>query len=282
MRLMKFLLLTSACVSSSAFAQTQPIEIRFEARVGSEPARCDQAYSGIGTANAGMRFQDLRLYVSAVRLIAADGTETPVSLTPDYQWQNDAVTLLDFEDRNGNCNGNSATNNVVRGTVPVGDYRGLVFEVGVPQAINHQDPTLSDAPLNVTAMTWPWRIGYKFTGIDLETSGGGTGPDAATGFSIHLGSTDCGEGPPMSAPDAPCANGNRPSYKLDTFDPASSVVVFDIGALLAASDITVNQPESASGCMSFPGDGDCDAIMDRLGLPFDGQPSNGQQWVRAE
>lgn len=273
-----------AGVAAPAVAQTgtQPVEIRFDARVGAEPARCDQAYTGVGTANADLRFQDLRLYVSAVKLIGADGSQTTLELTPDYQWQNESVTLLDFEDRSGNCNGNSATNNVVRGTVPVGDYRGLIFEIGVPQAINHQDPTLADAPLNVTAMTWPWRVGYKFTGIDLETSGGADGPDAATGFSIHLGSTDCGEGPPMAAPTTPCANGNRPAYRLDGFDPASSVVVLDIGALLAATDITINEPETASGCMSFPGDGDCTAIMDRLGLPFDGQSSSGQQWVRAE
>jgi len=277
-----FALSAGLACASPALAQMQPIEIRFDARVGSEPARCDLSYSGVGTANAGMRFQDLRLYVSAVRLIGVDGTETAVGLTPDYQWQNEAVTLLDFEDRSGNCNGNSATNNVVRGTVPAGDYRGLVFEIGVPQAINHQDPTLADAPLNVTAMTWPWRIGYKFTGIDLETSGGAEGPNAATGFSVHLGSTDCGEGPPMSAPDEPCANGNRPSYRLDTFNPSSSVVVLDLAALLAETDITANEPETASGCMSFPGDGDCAKIMDRLGLPFDGQPSSGQQWVRAE
>lgn len=273
-----------AGLPSPTWSQTidQPVEIRFAVRVGNEPARCDMAYTGIGPANAGMRFQDLRLYVSAVRLIGADGSEVPVALTPDYQWQNDAVTLLDFEDRSGNCNGNSAMNNVVRGTVPSGDYRSIVFEIGVPQAINHQDPTLADAPLNVTAMTWPWRIGYKFTGIDLETSGGADGHDAATGFSIHVGSTNCGEGPPMSAPEMPCANGNRPTYRLEGFDPASSTVVLDLAALLAETDITVNQPETASGCMSFSGDGDCVAIFDRLGLPFAGHASAGQQWVRVE
>jgi uncharacterized repeat protein (TIGR04052 family) len=270
---------TSAPMAQEAL---QPVEIRFEARVGDQPARCDMAYTGIGTLGAGMRFQDLRLYVSAVRLIGTDGSETPVTLSSDSQWQSDQVVLLDFEDRTGNCNGNAATNMVVRGTVPEGQYSGLVFEIGVPVAVNHQDPTLADAPLNVTAMTWPWRIGYKFTGIDLETSGGADGPNAATGFSIHLGSTDCGEGPPMAAPEVPCANGNRPTYRLDGFEPASSTVVLDLAALLAETDITVNQPETASGCMSFGGDGDCTAIFDRLGLAFGEHPSAGQQWVRAD
>jgi uncharacterized repeat protein (TIGR04052 family) len=268
--------------SSPSYAQTQPAEIRFDARVGAQPARCGRAYTGVGTAKAGMTLQDLRLYVSAVRLIGGDGREVPVTLTPDDKWQSDQVTLLDFEDGTGNCNGNSGTNQVVRGTVPAGTYRGLIFEIGVPRSVNHQDPTLASAPLNVTAMTWPWRIGYKFTGIDLETSGGSAGPNAATGFSIHLGSTECGKGSPMTAPTTPCANGNRPSYRLDKFDPASSTVVLDIGSLLAETDITINAPDSGSGCMSFHGDGDCTAIMDRLGLPFDGKPSSGQKWVRVE
>jgi uncharacterized repeat protein (TIGR04052 family) len=170
---------------------------------------------------------------------------------------------------------------VVRGTVPKGDYSGLVFEIGVPQAVNHQDPTLAAAPLNVTGLTWPWRAGYKFTTIDLETSGGSGGPNAATGFSIHIGSTDCGDGPLMKAPNAPCKVSNRSSYRLDGFNLASSRVVLDFAALLAGTDITVNAPHTASGCMSGP-DPDCVAIFDRLGLTFDGKPSNGQKWVRAE
>ncbi len=280
------LLCAAAAIAAGqpAFAKvkTQPVEIRFDARVGTEPARCNQSYTGVGTSKAGLRFQDIRLYVSAVKLIDAKGNEVPLTLTPDDQWQSDVVTLLDFEDRTGNCNGNAGTNHVVRGTVPAGAYSGLAFEIGVPQAVNHNDPTLASAPLNVTAMTWPWRIGYKFTGFDLETSGGSGGPNAATGFSIHLGSTDCGEGSPMTAPSTPCANPNRPAYRLDNFDPAKSTVILDIGALLSGTDVTVNAPESASGCMSFSGDGDCPAIFDRLGLTFDGKPSNGQKWVHAE
>lgn len=268
---------------SPAYAKPpmQPVEIRFDARVGTEPARCGQAYTNIGTAKAGMQFQDMRIYVSTVKLIDAKGHEVPVELTPDEQWQSDQVALLDFEDRTGNCNGNPGTNMVVRGTVPEGTYSGLTFEIGVPQAVNHQDPTLAAAPLNVTGLTWPWRAGYKFTTIDLETSGGAGGPNAATGFSIHIGSTDCGDGPLMKAPNAPCKVSNRSSYRLDGFNPASSRVVLDFAALLAGTDITVNAPHTASGCMSGP-DPDCAAIFDQLGLTFEGKQSTGQKWVRVE
>jgi uncharacterized repeat protein (TIGR04052 family) len=286
-RLRRKALMGAVCalgLAAPAFAETlaQPVEIRFEARVGKEPARCDRAYTGVGKANAGMRLQDLRVYVSALRLLGADGQEVPVNLTPDGQWQSDQVALLDFENRTGNCNGTAATNAVVRGKVPAGTYRGLLFEIGVPRGINHQDPTLASPPLNVTALTWPWRYGYKFVTIDLETSGGDAGPNHATGFSIHIGSTGCGEGSPTTPPGTPCGNSNRPSYKLEGFDPNSSKVVLDLGALLSETDITVNAPTTASGCMSIPGDADCTGIMSRLGLPFDGRPSTGQRWVRAE
>jgi uncharacterized repeat protein (TIGR04052 family) len=275
-------LLAGAAAPAYSQPAVQTVEIRFDARVGADPARCDRSYSNVGTAKAGMRFQDLRIYVSAFRLLDPKGREVPVTLTPDGQWQSDRVALLDFENRTGNCNGNAATNTVVRGTVPSGTYQGLVFEIGVPREVNHEDPTLAAAPLNLTALTWPWRYGYKFTTIDLETSGGAGGPNAATGFSIHIGSTDCGEGSPTTRPSTPCGNSNRPTYRLGAFDPKSAKVVLDLGALLAGTDITVNAPKSPSGCMSMPGDSDCTALMDRLGLPFDGHASSGQKWVRAE
>ncbi|MEQ1820767.1 MAG: hypothetical protein ABL871_19365, partial [Terricaulis sp.] len=94
------------------------------------------------------------------------------------------------------------------------------------------------------------------------------------------GSVDCGAGSPRTAPEAPCATPNRPSYRLDAFDPATQVVILDLAALLAETDVTVNDPESASGCMSTADDGDCVAVMDRFGLPFRGQPSRGQRFVR--
>jgi uncharacterized repeat protein (TIGR04052 family) len=276
------LVLAGGVAPAMATPNARTVEINFDARVGNLPAKCGQNYSGIGTAKAGLTLQDFRLYISGVRLIDKAGKEVPVQLSPDDQWQSRTVTLLDFVDGTGACNGNSGMNTMVRGTVPKGQYRGLAFDISVPFAENHQDPTLAPSPLNVTGMTWPWRIGYKFVGIDIETSGGKPGPNAATGFSIHLGSTECGEGSPRTAPTAPCANPNRPALRFGKFDAKKNKVVLDLAALLAESDVTVNAPQSASGCMSFPGDADCNAIMDRFGLPFDGKPSGGQKWIRVE
>ena len=283
-----------ACATSApTIGGDRPITITFDARVGGKPAKCGESYTGVGTSNATIMLQDFRIYVSEVRLISANGAEVPLKLTPDNQWQNDKVALLDFENASGNCNGNAPMNTSVRGTAPAGAYTGVVFEIGVPFDLNHKDPTLAGAPLNYSGLTWPWRIGYKFTTIDFDTANKaaaapaqpgamhGMGGMPASGFSIHLGSTDCGAGSPTTPPTAPCSNANRPTYRLTGVDITKQSIVLDLGSLLAATDVTVNAPQSASGCMSFVDDDDCIAIMDRLGLTFRGKPSSGQMFVKA-
>jgi uncharacterized repeat protein (TIGR04052 family) len=286
----RFLALAASCVAAACCdtaaaseSHGQEMVIRFDARAGDESLRCGRTIPGIGVSKASVTLQDFRIYVSNVRLISRDGREQTLQLTPDGAFQGDRVVLLDFEDATGNCNGNAATNTIVRGRVPDGDYVGLAFDIGVPVALNHQDTTLAAPPLNFSALTWAWRYGYKFTTIDLETSrAADAAPSrhAASGFSIHLGSVDCGAGSPRTPPETPCATPNRPGYRLERFDAASQVVVLDLGSLLAATDVTVNDPDSASGCMSTADDDDCTSIMDRFGLPFRGQQSRGQQFVR--
>ena len=56
--------------------------------------------------------------------------------------------------------------------------------------------------------------------------------------------------------------------------------MLDLGALLSGTDVTVNAPKSASGCMAFTDDDDCIAIMDRFGLTFRGKASSGQTFVK--
>lgn len=271
-------------------AAAAEVEIRFAAKVGDAPARCGVTYSDVGLSRAAIFLQDFRVYVSAFRLLTKDGREVPVTLEPDQLWQSAEVALLDFEDATGNCNGNGPTNDRVRGTVPDGEYQGIVFELAVPFAVNHQDPTLAGAPLNFSALAWPWSIGYKFTTIDFDTRPAAPGGEAAkaapkgeaSGFSIHLGSTECASKSPRVPPEVPCANPNRPVYRFADFDPARDVLVMDLGALLAGTDVTVNMPGSASGCMSFPQDDDCVDIFDRFGLPFRGKASAGQKLFRVE
>ena len=110
----------TSCTTTAPPAGDMPVQINFEARVGAKPAKCGESYAGVGASGATILLQDFRLYVSDAKLITKDGSEVPVTLTSDSQWQNDSVTLLDFENATGNCNGNAPTNMAIRGTAPAG------------------------------------------------------------------------------------------------------------------------------------------------------------------
>jgi uncharacterized repeat protein (TIGR04052 family) len=302
--LLTAVLATLPTISQPVAAQdSQPVTIHFRAMVGDEPFACGKRYPGIGTTGATITPADFRFYVSDVALVNDAGQAVPVTLDQDNRWQYKSVALLDFEDKSGPCaNGTPQTRDIVVGTVPTGSYRGLRFSLGVPADLNHEDSTIAPSPLNVTTMFWTWQYGYKFFRVDLEPDrsampapGAGMpgmpapGPDAAgmhgmdmsNGWAIHLGSTACR---PLDQPAGPsdCEAPNRPTVDLPGLDPTSGVVVADLKALLAQTNVEVNQPESAFGCMSAPDDGDCAGIMAGFGLPFGDQPSPGQTLFRAQ
>ena len=287
-----------------------PVTIRFQGVVGDAPFACGQKYDGVGTTGATVLPSDFRFYVSEVSLLDEAGNAVPVTLEQDGRWQHQNVALLDFENKQGPCaNGTEETREVVVGTVPAGSYAGLRFTLGVPFDLNHQDATLAASPMNLTSLFWTWQGGYKFFRVDLEPDRMGMGPMAApkpeghmaakpeghaakpeagtghggasSGWAIHLGSTGCQSAGMMQAP-ADCANPNRAAVELAPFDPAASVVVADLRALLAVTNVEANQPETAFGCMSGPNDGDCTGIMAAFGVPFGGASSPGQTFFRVQ
>ncbi len=279
-----------AAAAAPAFAE-QPVEIRFAGTFAGAPFSCATAYEGVGIGGSTVEVADFRLFVSNLRLIAADGIEAPLALDQDGVWQLGDVALIDFEDSSGSCvNGTAPTNATIRGRAPAGVWTGLAFDIGVPFAANHGDPTLQGAPLNVTAMFWNWQGGYKFVKVDLATAGqplaamqtasdhaGGGASDKARGWSLHLGSTGCAAASKTTAPTAECANPNRMAVRFDAFDPTTNVVVIDPAVVLAGADVDANAPETSPGCMSFPGDADCLPVMTRLGLAYDGVAAGPQQ-----
>lgn len=269
-----------------AAAGGQAIEINFEARVGDKPFKCGERYEDVGISKATILPQDFRLYVSDVRLLTAEGKETSLLLTPDNNWQSDNVVLLDFEDDTGNCSGNPRTNRVVRGTAPKDDDRGLVFTIGVPVELNHLDPTLAAAPLNVSDLFWPWRVGYKFTSIVFDSSRPPVGAPSMPGretstYSLVLGSMEGGDGPWDAPPTVTCKSPNRPLIRLEAFDVTRQNVTLDLAALFASSDLSIRPPNSNTGCWSFPENDDCMAVMSLLGLPFRSMPPAHQTFARS-
>jgi uncharacterized repeat protein (TIGR04052 family) len=280
-------LLLAACAAPIPPAETAaPVTIRFAAEFAGKPFACGQSYS-LGTPAAMVTPTDLRLYVSEVALVRADGTAVPLTLDTDNRWQANGVALLDFEDGAGPCaaGGSAATNTALRGTAPAGSYIGLRFTVGVPVAQNHQDATIAGAPLNVTAMFWNWQNGYKFLKADFAVPGAAMhgaarvaapGHSPGQGFALHIGSTQCAAAAP-TRPGTDCRNANRMAIVLDGFEAARDVVVLDLAPALERNDLRRNTAGTPPGCMSFPNDPECRSVMPNLGLAYADAPAGAQR-----
>lgn len=99
-------------------------------------------------------------------------------------------------------------------------------------------------------------------------------------YSIHLGSTGCSDS--VQSNLFGCANPNRVSVVLEDFNPENNVVIADLAELLAQSDLTTNQADTPTGCMSSPEDRDCMPIMQNLSLSSNDTAESGQYFFFVE
>ena len=303
-----------ALLVSAGFAQ-QSVTLDFAAMVNDQEVECGVMYEGVGAEGSTIEFQDMRFYISDVRLISADGEEVALELEPN-QWQHQNVALLDFEDGTARCaqSGNEATNSSVMGSVSEGDYTGVVFALGVPFDLNHADVANAPTPLNISSMWWSWQGGYKHARIDLmshsdmtsaamnmqdssgeSAEGHGEGGEHAQGgqegghsghggaaqaglWPIHIGSTGCDSSASVIAPATPCANPNVTDIRLENIDLEDTIIA-DVNGLLDGVDVSQSLETAPPGCMSGPEDPDCDALFSNLSLAAD---VNTQTFFRVE
>ncbi len=252
-----------------------PFTLSFRAKVGAQPFSCTATYAGIGATASTIAPRDFKMYVSEIRLLTASGVEVPMQLTQDGTWQLENLALVDFEDQTGSCtNGTPQVRTVVEGSAPAGVYSGVKFVLGVPFARNHADASTAPSPLNLSSMFWSWNGGYKFLRADFSSTG------QPGGCNIHLGSTGC-NGATATTPPTSCTAPNRPEYTV-LLDPATEVIVADLGLLVATTNVDVNQATTAPGCMSAPTDADCNQIFPRLSLAIGGIPAATQNFFRVE
>lgn len=318
----RILCLLALCTPLGATAASlQKVDINFAAVVGERAFSCGESYDNIGSSHSKVTPSDWRFYVSDVALLTAKGDAVPLQLAQDGVWQYRNVALLDFENGSGPCrNGNAGLHTKVSGSVPKGQYVGVRFTLGVPFDLNHNDPTLAPAPLNSSSMFWAWQSGYKFVKIDFASNGLPQAADApgegsmadkvammakiaaaraasavgvsgvpgkkmsprAAGFSVHLGSTACTSASLTAPPAAACGNPNRVTVTFARFNPKKQVIQADLASLLQDTNVDVNAPDSAPGCMSAPNDGDCPGVMAGFGLPFNNQPAPEQRFFKVK
>ena len=121
-------------------------------------------------------------------------------------------------------------------------------------------------------MWWTWQGGYKYVRLDMRPA---TQPE----FFYHLGATNC-DGSVQDGFE--CAYANLPAVRIDGFDPERDTIVVDAAKILAGVDVE-HVPDGVSdtlpGCMAFPGDPECPAMMAPLGLRFEYNASAGVQTV---
>lgn len=150
---------------SSATGATRAVRIRFRALIGERPFACSEQYEQIGATKVTAEPADFRFYLQDVKLLSTDGREVPVLLDARSPWQTLDVALIDFEDMTNSCHGTPGVNDYVSGTVPAGEYNGIVFTNGVPEALNHLEQSGQPPPLDLTDMYWQWLTGYCRGGI---------------------------------------------------------------------------------------------------------------------
>ncbi|MEO8181567.1 MAG: MbnP family copper-binding protein [Deltaproteobacteria bacterium] len=252
---------------------SQAVRLRFVARVGNEPFACGSTYR----SSLGSDFTpaDLRLFVQDVALIDGAGNEQPVQLDVRGPWQIDGVALIDFEDASAACLAGTRERNLeLTGHVPPGEYRGIEFSNGVPEALNHADPSRLPAPLQAGSMSWGWLQGYRFVMAEITSSASLLRTAAPGSALFHLGSTACGGNP--SAGGIACAKPNRNRVRLPEFDPAADAIVVDLAELFADMDLATVTTCHSSGDACAP-------LFERLGLDLsNGLATDRQRVYRVE
>jgi hypothetical protein len=287
------------------------IELKFAAHFTDQgELECGQSYSGQGTGRSEVTPKDFRFYVQSVKLKATTGEEVPLvfdDLT-SAGFQTPDVALLDFTTTGGECEGGpNASNTVIKGTAPGNlTYNGVQVVIGVPESLNHSDPTKAPAPLQAPGASWDWVAGYRFliaevltnASADAGTSHGG-GMDAGHGDEhghgggdaghtsgdaggshgghgsaapglgfIHLGSTGCTKSGEVYS----CTKQNRAEFTLTGFDPERDTIKADLGAVFGTADL--------SGAVQCHGSGaSCAPMFEQLGVDIATGAPNGLQKV---
>jgi len=260
---------------------TQPVTIRFKAKVGARDLVCGETYDGQGLADAAVRAapQDFRFYVEEVRLIGANGAEQRVVLDDRGSYQTRDLALVDFADARGECVP-AKNNTTITGKVPPGDYRGVVLVIGVPEQLNHILPTQGPAPLQAPGAFWDWNVGYRFVMAELAQvpeatlDGGLTADGGLPGYGVfHLGSFGCSGTPPAIT----CTRANRAVVRLPSFNPATNQIVADLGAFFTNVDLT-----KQVACHGV-NPANCAAPFEAVGVDLDaGVPLPSQRVFRVE
>lgn len=262
-------------------AEGNALALSFSVSFGDEPADCVSRYEGFGPAgDQRVGLEELRFFIHGVELINAGGERVPATIVDEAPWQSAGVAYLHFANPADGCLSDDTRRDEIRIVVPEDDYEGLVFRLGVPEELNHLDPSLAASPLNIVQMHWGWMMGYLYFRAELsvETDSEG-GEGSMEHFAIHIGSMAC-EGSLVPEPDIHCAYPNRGLIELPSFRPGRDTILLDLAALIGRTDLRPESEEhhGSAGCMSEldpEGEGyaECIEPMTSLGIEYGAHPA---------
>lgn len=152
---------------SAGLASAAPLTLNLTLLDGDKPFLY---HTPVTLANGqALTVNEVKLYISNVALVKADGTEVPVA------GLNLAKLLKGTPPQNIQ---------IFKGDAPEGEYRGVRFDVGVPRELNHLDATTAKSPLSIEdGMFWAWNSGYIFLSVHGKTTVSGADKDVA----LHVG-----------------------------------------------------------------------------------------------
>ncbi len=150
---------------------------------------------------------------------------------------------------------------------PLGPYRTPVGAAGLPPA----------------PLPYPGQVIYPGQPVYPAPAYGAGYPGplvlAPYGFPVHIGGADCVYAPgPYVQPG--CGFPTRVRVTFPDFDPGRNLVIADLRALLASSNVDFNTPGTPAGCQSTAGDPDCAGIASSLGLAAPGTYPQAQSFFR--
>lgn len=122
----------------------QSVTLRITPRIGDDTLDFSEQY--VTENNERYTLSSFRYYMSNIRLIKNDGSEHALE---------GKVFLI-----------NPNTSDYSLGNVPVGEYKGIRFSVGLDNVTNHLDPTTypisNPLAIQSPAIHWSWNSGYIF------------------------------------------------------------------------------------------------------------------------
>ena len=148
----------------------QNLALHIHSNVGIHEANFDSTFQTASGRN--FTIEDYRMYVSDIVLIKNEGSEFPIT---------GKVILT-----------NPETDEYDLGKVPVGNYRGFRFQIGLDSLVNHADPSVYPAtdPLSVQtpSIHWSWNSGYIFWKVEgkVDTTIAQNGP-VNVDYLYHIG-----------------------------------------------------------------------------------------------